>query len=810
VPYTFKHGDRPLEGVTIQRAVGRGGFGEVYYALTDSGKQVALKYLRENPEVELRGIGHVMNLKSPYLVTIYDVRSNEAGEPFVIMEYVSGPSLRELLIAEPGGMGPQKAAFFVAGIAKGLAYLHERGIVHRDLKPANIFYDDGYVKIGDYGLSKHISVSKHSGQTVSVGTVHYMAPEIGSGSYTKAIDVYALGVILYEMLTGRLPFTGSSMGEILMRHLRDRPDLAGVPETFAPIIAKALAKNPAERYQDANEMLAAVTDLAEVSDSVSSFDASVLTRVPRAAAPDDADPTATSPAGRRPTVDARDLPTLDELPDRLQRKMDRLRAKLEKKAARIEEHAARIGERYGGRHAAGAAPAGGDTARPPARYERGGHILVLIAVGAALAGGLAFFHGVPFRTQHALGFAFYLAGGTFGILAAHHRVVRRVAGDGDLLDRLIYGAFAGLCMVPANMYARERLHDAGMASLIFAPIAAAVLCRWRNRVEAGRAGRVAARSLVWPAIIGLVVGAALHSPGRSSWLYAVAPPQHVTPWLAAGLCAGIALLTQIAAGLWPHAAPRRLAPGNGSARRAPASGAATDPRVGRPSEPPAEASGPAAPQPQSAPAPIVIEAMPTWSRAWKIALLVVVLVGLGLGLLCVPIVSVRPAPVAIYTRNPAAPSPRTPLRSRSEPRMSEPTTRGQGVPTALFGEWLEESPLQGPALPRGAAPGSGVLTIRPNHEFTFVVRVPDATGEQVGRPEVSVPEIGGVWETVGDQFRFQRHTSRNFNDDTDRWRQPVTAKLREGDSDRLEVQTQGGLLVRFRKAPAETGRGESR
>jgi hypothetical protein len=142
--------------------------------------------------------------------------------------------------------------------------------------------------------------------------------------------------------------------------------------------------------------------------------------------------------------------------------------------------------------------------------------------------------------------------------------------------------------------------------------------------------------------------------------------------------------------------------------------------------------------------------------------------------------------------------------------MSEPTTRGQGVPTALFGEWLEESPLQGPALPRGAAPGSGVLTIRPNHEFTFVVRVPDATGEQVGRPEVSVPEIGGVWETVGDQFRFQRHTSRNFNDDTDRWRQPVTAKLREGDSDRLEVQTQGGLLVRFRKAPAETGRGESR
>jgi serine/threonine protein kinase len=116
--------------------------------------------------------------------------------------------------AEPNGFSPEKAAYFLNGIAQGLSYLHERGIVHRDLKPGNIFYDDGYVKIGDYGLSKHISVSQHSGNTVSVGTVHYMAPEIGSGSYSKAIDIYSLGVILYEMLTGRLPFTGKSMGEI--------------------------------------------------------------------------------------------------------------------------------------------------------------------------------------------------------------------------------------------------------------------------------------------------------------------------------------------------------------------------------------------------------------------------------------------------------------------------------------------------------------------------------------------------------------------------------------------------------------------
>ncbi len=312
--YTFKHGDRPLEGVTVQRAVGRGGFGEVYYALTDSGKQVALKYLRENPEIELRGIGNVMNLKSPYLVTIYDVRNSANGDPFVIMEYVGGPSLRELLNAEPGGFSVQKAAFFLSGIGKGLSYLHERGIVHRDLKPANIFYDDGYVKIGDYGLSKHISVSQHSGQTVSVGTVHYMAPEIGSGSYTKAIDIYALGVILFEMLTGRLPFSGSSMAEILMRHVRDNPDLSGVPAPFGPVIAKALAKEPHDRYQDADEMLAAVMETAELGDSVARFDVSTLAHVPRDVDAADVAETVTSPRPPPvPPLDAREAaPTFIE------------------------------------------------------------------------------------------------------------------------------------------------------------------------------------------------------------------------------------------------------------------------------------------------------------------------------------------------------------------------------------------------------------------------------------------------------------------------------------------------------------------
>src|SRR5512144_1291211 len=127
--FQYKHGDRPLEGYTIQRAIGRGGFGEVYYAVSDSGREVALKVIQGYEQIELRGVGQCMNLKSPHLVTIFDVRRNAAGKSFVIMEYVSGPSLRQLLDESPAGLGPQKAAYFLREIAKGLTALHDCGIV---------------------------------------------------------------------------------------------------------------------------------------------------------------------------------------------------------------------------------------------------------------------------------------------------------------------------------------------------------------------------------------------------------------------------------------------------------------------------------------------------------------------------------------------------------------------------------------------------------------------------------------------------------------------------------------------------------
>jgi len=279
--YTYRHGDRPLDGFTIQRAVGRGGFGEVYYALSDGGREVALKYLRDNPDVELRGVTQCMNLNSPHLVQIFDVKKNADGEYFIVMEYIEGQSLREMLIAEPQGLGPQKAAFFVRELAKGLGYLHDHGIVHRDMKPGNIFYEDGYVKIGDYGLSKFISVSRHSAQTASIGTVHYMAPEIGSGQYHRGIDIYALGVMLYEMLLGRVPYEGSTMAEVLMKHLTDQPAVDDLPEPFAAVIRKALAKDPKDRYQTVGEMAEEVLGVKTVRESLAGFDTVSLTEAAR-------------------------------------------------------------------------------------------------------------------------------------------------------------------------------------------------------------------------------------------------------------------------------------------------------------------------------------------------------------------------------------------------------------------------------------------------------------------------------------------------------------------------------------------------
>ena len=195
--FTFAPESRPLDGYTIKRAVHRGGFGEVYYALSDAGKEVALKLLNNNLDVELRGVSQCLNLKHPNLVTIFDIRTDADNDHWVIMEFVSGRGLYETMQDYPNGMPVEEIKTWLSGITAGLSFLHDRGIVHRDLKPANVFRDHGGVKVGDVGLSKYISESRRSAQTQSVGTVYYMAPEVARGRYGLEVDVYAIGVMLY-------------------------------------------------------------------------------------------------------------------------------------------------------------------------------------------------------------------------------------------------------------------------------------------------------------------------------------------------------------------------------------------------------------------------------------------------------------------------------------------------------------------------------------------------------------------------------------------------------------------------------------
>ncbi|MFO0896698.1 MAG: serine/threonine-protein kinase [Pirellulales bacterium] len=254
--FTYPSGARPLEGYTIKRGIGRGGFGEVYYATSDAGKEVALKLIRRNLDVEVRGVSHCLNLKHPNLLSVFDLKRDDQDDTWVVMEYVAGECLEDVLARSPQGMSPEDSLAWMHGILAGVGYLHDHGIVHRDLKPGNIFSDEGVVKIGDYGLSKFISCSRRSGQTESVGTVHYMAPEVANGRYGKEIDIYALGVIFYEMLTGNVPFEGESVGEVLMKHLTAEPDLRQLKEPFRTVVARCLAKDPAQRVNTVQELYA--------------------------------------------------------------------------------------------------------------------------------------------------------------------------------------------------------------------------------------------------------------------------------------------------------------------------------------------------------------------------------------------------------------------------------------------------------------------------------------------------------------------------------------------------------------------------
>jgi len=636
--FQHKYGDQPLEGYTIQRAVGRGGFGEVYYALSDSGREVALKALQGYEQIELRGVTQCMNLKSPHLVTIFDIRHNEQDRPFVIMEYVAGPSLRELLNDSPSGLGVQKAAFFLREIAKGLTFLHDRGIVHRDLKPGNIFYEDGYVKIGDYGLSKAISASQHSAQTITVGTVHYMAPEIGQGRYDRGIDVYALGVLLYEMLTGHVPFFGASHGEILMKHLTNEPDCSGIEEPFAAVIRKAMAKEPDDRYASAQEMVEAVFGAEHIQQSVSHFSPESLSMVAERVSKkvavggtgSSAEHAGQLDAGRPPEGGSSDV--WQDFAHRMDEFGTRMTALGERFGRGVGHVRTRLGHRLSRhRHVPGTDAAHprhdvlADASRDPLHQHQRRRLFALTAIAVGIGTGMLGAAGDLSPVEAVLFAPLMILGAGWGILSARRRFLAKVRPEtgAGVVDHIAFGGAAclGGLLLSAPVVLGYGVHR--YSEVLLSLIIAMFLMDWNGRTCPGRDERVDLGEAITAGLLGWIL----------SWFF------DADSVLLIGTLAGTSLAVQAASPWDPEAAKRRKEQKK-AAKAAAAAGSAspsTEAAGGTDRSPGDAAAAPTAPPSHArhvrhvepSPSREKLRLMPPWVRA--IALLVgLILLGIGL------------------------------------------------------------------------------------------------------------------------------------------------------------------------------------
>ena len=265
----------------ITEKLGEGGMGVVYAAEdTHLGRQVAIKLLPPDSNGHhyrarfLREARAISALSHPNIATIYDGGETADERPFIVMELVTGKTLSDLL--EEGGVTLSEGLRIIESVAEALSAAHERGIVHRDIKPSNVMVNDkGQVKVLDFGLAKHInedpsSATDPDAQTllatrtqsgVVVGTPLYLSPEQATGQAVDArSDLFALGALLYECITGRAAFSGASVLEIGAQVIHVNPELPSrvnerVPEELDRVVMKALAKKVGERYQSAKEMM---------------------------------------------------------------------------------------------------------------------------------------------------------------------------------------------------------------------------------------------------------------------------------------------------------------------------------------------------------------------------------------------------------------------------------------------------------------------------------------------------------------------------------------------------------------------------
>ena len=281
---------RTLSHYHITAAIGAGGMGEVYRANdTKLGRDVALKVLSAQMAHDPNRLARfqrearsVAALNHPHIVTIFSVEEAE-GIHFLTMELVEGQSLERLIPA--GGLHVERIVEIASALADALTAAHEKGIVHRDLKPANVMLtDDGRVKVLDFGLAKDVRADKSSdatqtfaGQTamgVVMGTPTYMSPEQVAGRVLDhRTDIFSLGVILYEMASGRRPFEGASSAELASAILRDTPRLlsefrADLPEELGVLIQRCLEKDPQDRFPSARDVRDALRGVTASAPSI--------------------------------------------------------------------------------------------------------------------------------------------------------------------------------------------------------------------------------------------------------------------------------------------------------------------------------------------------------------------------------------------------------------------------------------------------------------------------------------------------------------------------------------------------------------